>query len=415
MSKKRFAVVLAGILAFATAPSCRREETSRAERLAEMRGRDEAVYAQRGVGASRQTVLTLDVSDRDQPRSPAEFTRLPHIPPLRQGQTGTCWAYAATSLLESELRRLGRAEVKLSEMHTVYWEYVEKARRFIREKGESFLGQGSEPNSALVRMKTYGVVRASDYPGLPSGQMEHDHDRLFQEFREILEDFAARGDWNETEALGRTRALLDRILGRPPEKIVVDGVALTPRDYLDMELGLDPSAYVSFMSFLYLPFHTRGEFRVPDNWWHSDDYHNLPLYEFYLTLLNALRRGYTAVLAVDFSEPGYRGEEDIAVVPTFDIPPNFIDQSSREFRFVNGTTGDDHAVHCVGYRERTGGDWFLVKDSWENAYWGKNQGYFFYQDHYVKLKVLMFMVHKEAVREFLEKFPKEGAGPQIPR
>ncbi|MCK7520285.1 MAG: hypothetical protein MZV64_22670 [Ignavibacteriales bacterium] len=26
------------------------------------------------------------------------------------------------------------------------------------------------------------------------------------------------------------------------------------------------------------------------------------------------------------------------------------------------------------------GNWFLIKDSWENAYWGQVKGYFFYQD-----------------------------------
>ena len=77
---------------------------------------------------------------------------------------------------------------------------------------------------------------------------------------------------------------------------------------------------MSFISFMYLPFYTKGEFRVPDNWWHSRDFHNLPLYEFSLALLRALRKGYTATLAVDFSEPGYLGESDVAMVPTFDIP-----------------------------------------------------------------------------------------------
>jgi bleomycin hydrolase len=161
---------------------------------------------------------------------------------------------------------------------------------------------------------------------------------------------------------------------------------------------------VAFVSFMYLPFYAKGEFKVPDNWWHSRDYHNLPLYEFSLALLRALRKGYTATLAVDFSEPGYSGENDIAMVPTFDIPSSYIDQSSREYRFVNGTTVDDHAVHCVGYLESAKGNWFLIKDSWENAYWGKAKGYFFYQDDYVRLKCLMFMVHKDAAKEVLDKF-----------
>jgi bleomycin hydrolase len=364
---------------------------------------DQAVYARETPESADRTFLAADLTSFERPADPAEFTRLVHLPPVMQGKTGTCWSFAATSLLESELRRQGKAEAKLSEMFTVYWEYVEKARRFIREKGNSFLGQGSEPNSALERIRQYGIVRAADYTGLLDGRTVHDHGPLFREFRDYLNGLAAKNDWNEGLALSGVRAILDRHLGRPPDRIIVEGRSFTPLEYL-AALGLDPADYVAFVSFMYLPFYTKGEYMVPDNWWHSRDYLNLPLYEFSLALLRALRKGYSAALAVDFSEPGYLGEADVAMVPTFDIPSSHIDQSSREYRFTNGSTADDHAVHCVGYLESGKGNWFLIKDSWENATWGKAKGYFFYQDDYIRLKCLMFMVHKDAVKEVLEKF-----------
>jgi bleomycin hydrolase len=384
--------------------SCGRRDGDRGRQPLALVKHDEAVYVRETSEGQPRTVLSFDVSKIDRPADPAEFTSFFHLPPIRQDKTGTCWSFAATSLLESELRRQGKAEIKLSEMFTVYWEYVEKARRYIREKGNSFLGQGSEPNSAMERIRQYGLVRASDYTGLLGGRTVHDHGPLFREFRGYLAGLAARNDWDEVRAIAGVRAILDKHLGRPPDRITVEGRSLTPAEYL-ASLGLRPADYVAFISFMYLPFYTRGEFRVPDNWWHSQDFHNLPLYEFCLAFLRALRRGYTATLAVDFSEPGYNGENDIAVVPTFDIPPSYIDQSSREYRFTIGGSTDDHAVHCVGYEESAKGNWFLIKDSWENAYQGKVQGYFFYRDDYIRLKGLMFMVHKDAVKEVLEKFP----------
>jgi bleomycin hydrolase len=365
---------------------------------------DQAVYTKEGPDGREATFLAADIADLVHPTDPLEFTSFFRFPPVMQGKTGTCWAFAATSLLESELRRQGQAEVKLSELHTVYWEYVEKARRFIREKGASFLGQGSEPNSALARIKQYGLVRESDYTGLLDGRTAHDHGPLFRELKDYLTGLAARNAWDEEAAIAGVRAILDRHLGRPPDRISVDGRTITPREYL-AELGLRPDDYVSFVSFMYLPFYIRGEYRVPDNWWHCADYHNLPLYEFALTLLKALRKGYSATLAVDFSEPGYLGENDVAVVPSFDIPSAYIDQSSREYRFTNGSSTDDHAVHCVGYLEDGKGNWYLIKDSWENAWWGQAKGYLFYQADYIRLKCLMFMVHKDAVKEILAKFP----------
>jgi bleomycin hydrolase len=391
------------VLVGSFSPSCGRQGAAPGGTAPGQPKHDQAVYAKETPDSGDSTFLAADLAGFSHPADPAEFTRLFHLPPVRQGKTGTCWSFSATSLLESELRRLGRAEVKLSDMHTVYWEYVEKARRFVREKGASFLGQGSEPNSALARIKQYGLVRETDYPGLLDGRTAHDHGPLFNEFRDYLNGLAAKASWDEAAAVAGVRAILDRHLGRPPDRIQVDRRSLTPLEYF-ASLGLRPEDYVSFVSFMYLPFYTKGEYRVPDNWWHCGDYYNLPLYEFSLALLRTLRKGYSATLAVDFSEPGYLGGSDVAMVPTFDIPSAYIDQSSREYRFANGSSTDDHAVHCVGYLESGQGSWYLIKDSWENAWWGRAKGYFFYQDDYVRLKCLMFMAHKDAVKEVLAKF-----------
>jgi len=366
--------------------------------------KDEAVYITEERGGKKEEVLVADFSKVKRPGGPGEFTRLPHLPPVEQGETGTCWSFATTSLLESELRRLGKPEVKLSELYAVYWEYVEKARRFVREKGGMFLGQGSEPASALERLKQYGIVRAADYPGLPAGRTKHDHSELFREFRSRLEDARAKAAWDEAAVIADVRAILDRRLGPPPGRISVDGRSVSPSEYLEGILGLRPADYVCLISFKYLPFYTKGEYRVPDNWWHDANYHNVPLHEFYLATLRALRRGYTVALAADISEAGNRGEKNTAIVPTFDLPSHFIDQSAREFRFANHTSTDDHVVHCVGYKEKDKSAWFLVKDSWETAYRGPHRGYFFYRDDYLRLKVLMIMTHRDAVKEFLEKF-----------
>ena len=365
--------------------------------------KDEAVYVTERRGDGEISRLKMDFSALDRPKSPEEFTRLPHLPPIRQYNTGTCWCFGTVSLLESELKRLGKPETKLSEEFTVYWEYVEKARRFIREKGNSVLGEGSEPNSTIARMKQYGVVRGPDYTGLLDEKTEHDHSALFREFRGFLEAHKAGQDWNEEKALAGVRAILDKQLGKPPDRIDVDGKSLTPKEYLD-SLGLNLDDYVSFISFKYLPFHTRGEYKVPDNWWHSTDYYNVPLDEFKGAVLGALKKGFTVVLAADISEPGNSGETNVGVIPTFDIPRGFIDQASREFRFTNGASTDDHVVHCVGYKKSAPDTWFLVKDSWETAYRGPVKGYFFYRADYLKLKVLMFMTHKDAVADLLAKF-----------
>jgi len=352
------------------------------------------------------TVLTFDVSGVKRPASVESFNPLFHFDPIRQDTTGTCWAFASISFLESELFRLGKGKVDLSEIYVAYFEYIEKARRFVQKKGDSGFMQGSEENATLNRIKQYGIVRQQDYTGKLEGQLYHDHDDMFDEMNAYLEFIKEREMWDEDIALSQIRMILNSYLGEPPTTIVVNGEKMTPQEYAMNVLEIPLDDYVDFMSFKYAPFYEQGEYKVRDNWWHSDVYHNVPLKVWYAAIVNALNKGYTVAIGGDVSEIGKQGEEDIAIIPSFDIPFKLIDQDAREFRFDNETSADDHALHVVGYQRYAGHDWFLIKDSGYSATKGKFKGYYFYRDDYVKLKMLTFMVHKDAVKEVLEKFNK---------
>jgi bleomycin hydrolase len=121
-------------------------------------------------------------------------------------------------------------------------------------------------------------------------------------------------------------------------------------------------------------------------------------------LKNAIRNDYTISIGGDVSESGKLPENDLFYIPTFDIPADFIDENSRQFRFSNKTTTDDHGVHLIGFVEKDGEDWFLIKDSGSSSFTGKNKGYYFFHEDYIKLKIMDFMVHKDAVKDLLEKF-----------
>ena len=61
-------------------------------------------------------------------------------------------------MFESEIYRLKGKNVKISEMYTVYCEYIEKARRFIQERGNSNFAEGSEANAVKRMWEMYGAV-----------------------------------------------------------------------------------------------------------------------------------------------------------------------------------------------------------------------------------------------------------------
>ncbi len=369
--------------------------------------KNSVVYKTRDRNGKESKSLSLDLSFVKKPSSLEEITQHFHTPPVRQFRTGTCWCFSTTSMLESELKRLGREEVKLSELYPVYWEFVEKTRGYIQAKGDQFLGHGSEHNAVFRQMKKHGAVPASTYSGLLPGQTEHDHGNLFREMRNYLTFCKENEYWDEEKAVEYVKSILNKHLGKPPETIEVNGQTMTPKEYMDNILQLPLDDYISLMSFKYEPFYTKGEFKVPDNWWRSKEYYNVPLEEFYAAILGALKDGYTVILGGDISEPGISGEDDIAIIPTFDTLPQLIDQDSREFRFNNRTSTDDHAIHAVGYQEIGDHTWFLIKDSGGSAHRGQFKGYYLYRDDYVKLKMLVATVHKDAVSDLLAKFETE--------
>jgi len=352
----------------------------------------------------KDQILTFDYSGVKVPESPGVFQSAFHFPPIPQYYTGTCWAFSTTSFLESEVARQRGLKIKLSEMHTVYYEYLAKARRYIRERGDSLFAEGSESNAVTRIWKEHGAVPAWAYGGDLSKDQRHDHSRMFREMKDYLEFVKEKNEWDEKAILETLKIILNRYMGPPPEIIEYNGKKMTPRQFLDDVLRINVDDCVTILSTLKFPFYTRAPFEVPDNWWHSRDYYNVPLDEFCGLIKKAISKGYTVALGGDVSEPGYQGFRDAAIVPEFDIPQDHINQDSREFRFYNSTTQDDHGIHLVGHASVGGRDWFLIKDSARSSRWGKYKGIYFYRDDYIKLKMLTAMFHKDVLKDILGKF-----------
>jgi bleomycin hydrolase len=161
------------------------------------------------------------------------------------------------------------------------------------------------------------------------------------------------------------------------------------------------------MSLKQFPYWTQDEYPVPDNWWHSKDYYNVPLDVFMDIVNHAIENGYTICIGGDVSEPGFDRQTQCAIVPTFDIPAQYIDENARQFRFSNHTTTDDHGMHLVGYTDYKGQRWYLIKDSGSgsrnNGEDSPNFGYYFFRQDYMKLKIMDIMVHKDALPKDVRK------------
>jgi bleomycin hydrolase len=294
--------------------------------------------------------------------------------------------------------------VKLSEIHTAYYEYLEKAKAYLASRGNTPMEEGSEADAVQRIMKDYGAVPLEAYTGVTTSDERHDHAFLIERLENYLKFVKENGYWDEKETLPILRVYLDEYLGRPPETFAYEGRTWTPKTFLTDYLKLDPDDYISVMSTMRYPFWTQAEFDVTDNWRRAKDYYNVPLDEFYGLVKKAVASGYSVCIGGDVSEPGYYGFEKAGVVPSFDVPASMIDQSSREMRIYNKTTEDDHGIHLVGFTRFKDHDWYLVKDSGRSSRYEKPEGYYMYRDDYIRLKMLTLTLHKDVAGDLLPKF-----------
>ncbi len=355
--------------------------------------------------------FVMDQSNLDLPNDKSLYTTVWCQPTTSQGNGGTCWCFSTSSFYEAEVYRQTGKQVKLSEMYTVYWEYVEKARRFIEKRGESNFSEGSEGNAVARIMKMYGAVPEDIYTGLLHGRKFHTHAKMMDEMSGFLKSMKASNSWNMKYGLETIKDILNHYIGEPPVEFTVDGKKYTPKTYLNDYLKINPDDFVDILSYKQEPYWKQVEYKVPDNWWHSEDYYNVPLDVFMKALKEAIKKGYSVSIGGDVSETGFSRETNCAMIPDYDIPSEYINDDARQFRFSNETTTDDHGMHLIGILENykgTGKDWFLIKDSSSGSRNvgedNPNFGYYFFSEDYIKLKMMDFAVHKDAVKDILENF-----------
>ena len=339
------------------------------------------------------------------PRSLEEFKPVFHFPPVNQDTTNVCWSFSTVSFIETEMQRLGLSPVKLSVMYPVYFAFIEKVKYFVHTQGASRVKAGDLFTTVLSVIQTYGIVPESVYRGQAEFSPIYNHTLLEQELEDYIAQVRDQKLWDEQKGVGDVKSILDRHLGVPPEQFQFKNKTYTPLQFAEEFVGLPWKDYLYITSFSYDSFNRYITLNVPDNWRRLDCYYNVPLDVFYNSLKSAVRTGFSVAIDGDLSEPGRYGPADIAIIPDFDIPGSAINQQARELRFEQGSTTDDHLMQVVGYTNSKVGDWFLVKDSWRDAWQGKYKGYFFFSGDFIKLKVLAYLVHKDGIPEITKLIP----------
>lgn len=381
--------------------------------------------------------LTIDSSlagKKDREGYKFEIIReLPHTPVKNQYRSSTCWAFAGMSFFESEMLRMGKPEVDLSEMFLVRMCYREKALKFVRMLGNTNFGAGGVLYDDLYIAKNYGLVPENVYPGIKYNETKHVHGEMDNVLRKMVDGVVENKNqkispiWNQ--ALNNT---IDSYLGTTPDEFVYNGKKYTPKSFSTDYCGIEPNDYIQITSFSHHPFYEPFVLEVPDNWLWSDFY-NVTIDDLQEIADNSLQMGYSVLWASDVSEKGFATtKEGVAVIPdlptenmtnaeiakwdsisdrdkeaalySFDKPGSEkrITQEIRQHAFDNQETTDDHAMHLIGLaKDQNGSVYYKVKNSWGK--YNNYNGYFYASQPFFRYKTTAIVVNKAALPETIRK------------
>jgi len=359
---------------------------------------------------------------KEKDKSPYQFTidkQVPHTPVKNQYRTGTCWCFSTISFLESELLRMGKEEVDLSEMFVVRFTYPQKAENFIRLHGTGIFWEGGQAHDAIDQIKRYGVVPENVYPGKNIDEKKHNHGEMFSMLQAVLDATAKRKKltpkWDDA-----FNAILDNYLGKPPVDFKYNGKKYTPKSFADDFCGWNLEDYIELTSYSHQPYYEKVRLEVPDNWTFNSDYYNVPINDLEQIIDNAIEKGYSIVWDGDISERDFSSRKTgYAIVPekgwddkteaerkekiTEPVKEKKITQELRQKTYNNYLTTDDHLMHIVGVaHDQEGRKFYYTKNSY-GPIDRKNEGYVYMSQSYVRLKTIAIMVHKDVVPKKIKK------------
>jgi len=352
---------------------------------------------------------------------------IPCSPVENQYSSGTCWVFSGLSFFESEMMRLNKPFVNLSEMFVVWHAYNDKAEKMIRMHGHTNFSAGGAFHDVSYVIKKYGIVPESVYSGLNYGENKHIHG----EMNEVLKDQVNGILKNKNKKLSTVwkkviNETLSTYLGEIPDNFEYKGEEYTPKSFAKDYVGLNMDDYVEVTSFTHHPYYQKFILEVPDNWLWGEVY-NVPLDDMMSIIDNSVDNGYTVAWASDVSEKGFSSSKDgVAVVPVVDtlsmsdteltkwnsLPDSKknaklyslkkpgkekkITAEIRQKAFDDYETTDDHGLQIVGTaKDQNGTLYYKVKNSWGD--YNKYKGFFFASHPFVRYKTTSIMVNKNAI------------------
>ncbi|MHC5354791.1 C1 family peptidase [Myroides sp. LJL115] len=366
-------------------------------------------------------VNALKYNASDNSKELYEFTPVVDIEATsikNQGSSGTCWSYSGNSFIESEMVRMGKRPVEISQIFTARNSYIEKGKIFVRMHGAVTLGDGGAFHDVLNMYKKYGAVPQSVYDGLNYGTDINRFGEMAAIQQGVLKAVISNPNGKLTPNWEKAyTGVIDAYLGEAPETFTWEGKEYTPRTFADQVIGINADDYVEIGSDLNYPWYEKFVLLVPDNW-SFDQVYNVPMNDLTKIIDHAVHNGFTVAWAGDVSEKYFSWKNGVSFVPEkdwdkmseqerktlFDGPQKEreVTQEERQIAFDNYTTTDDHGMHIVGIaKDQNGKEYYIIKNSWGDT--NDYKGYMYMSKEFVKYKTTDILLHKDGLPKDIAK------------
>lgn len=379
-----------------------------------------------GIGVSTsyaqdRLVNSLKVNASEKSKELFQFTDVVNIENTsikNQGSSGTCWSYSANSFLESEMMRMGKRPVEISQIYSARNAYVEKGKMYVKMQGAVTLGDGGAFHDVINMYRKYGAVPQSVYTGLNYGTANNKFAEMAAVMEGVLKAVVSNPNGKLTPNWQKAyTSVIDSYLGTPPETFEFEGKKYTPQTFASEVIGIQADDYIEISSLTDYPLYSKFTLLVPDNW-SFDQVYNVKMDELTDVVDYAVKNGFTVAWAGDVSEKSFSWKNGVAFVPEKEFEDMTAEEKAdmfngpkkeakvtaemRQIAFDNYSTTDDHGMHIVGLtKDQTGREYYIVKNSWgvSNDY----KGYLYMTKEYVKYKTTAIMVHKKGIPTALAK------------
>lgn len=370
------------------------------------------------VQAQDNLINALKTNQNDNSKAGFTFTEIINLKNTsikNQGSSGTCWSYSGNSFLESEMIRMGKEPVEISQIYSARNTYLGKAKNYVRLHGGLSLGEGGQFHDVLNAFRNYGALPQTEYTGLHYGSDKNNFGEMTNMLDAMLATFIKSKTLTPNWEKAYTAAM-DSYLGEVPKNFQYKGKSYTPRTFADQVIGIKPDEYVGIASVTDQPYYNKFVLLIPDNW-SFDNFYNVQINDLTDIIDNALNKGYTVAWATDVSEKSFSWKNGVAYVPAKPFeqmtpqeqqemfvgpkPEAKITAEERQTAFDNYQTTDDHGMHIVGLaKDQTGKEYYIVKNSWgvTNDY----KGYLYVTKEFVRYKTTSLLVHKDGIQKDLK-------------